>query len=208
MRRDLTRAIVAAGGLTGLGLAMQPLMADPSFRSITRSGTEALLITGFVSGIAVVAGGAVHQLLTWSRDLPPAAPALPVQYAKDAEAVRLVYEEQRDDSSDPADLWRKAVIRFAFFGNCNGWGWRDLCPYMGREDWKVCTRLLIEGGVLSPAKGKRGTDWIVGWNYPRFRMALKYGDLEMPFPTPDPAPRIEWTRTVTQWHAQHAQHAR
>jgi len=210
MNKTLAKSIVATGGLTGLGLALQPLLADPDLRYIAHAGAECLLITGTVAGCVVVAGVAIHQLATWERDLPPTAQSLlPAQFAKSVEAVRLMRDELRNrqeaqayDVYDTTESWRAGVIRFAFFANSNGWGWRDLAPHMNRDDWKRCTQLLAEAGIITLARGNRPTAWAAGWTYPEFRMSIKHRGLDLPYPSKEIAPHIEWTRDVTHWHAQ------
>jgi len=119
-------------------------------------------------------------------------------------------EEALTPAAPTADEgWKSAVIKFAFLGNGHGWGWRSMCRFVGRREWRTLLDLMIGAEVLAPGRGNQDSEWINGWSYVKFRPAVKYDRLSLPFPA-DPAPAVMWVRgypSRTSTHATHAAHA-
>jgi hypothetical protein len=204
MRTTVARSIALAGACIGGGLAIQPAYAEPAVRSLVINGVEVLLISASLSGAALMIGAVAVKLEDWHRSLPPAAPALPMKFATSYEAVTLAHEEtQADPEQSWADQWIAAMRRFACIGNVYGFGWSQMSPSMGREDWQACSALMFGAKILIQARGKRATHWAPGWSYSRFSVEIKHGRLALTYPD-QPAPQIEWSRNVTLTHAWHA----
>ncbi len=202
MRNFLARSIVLAGACIGGSLAIQPAYAEPAVRQMAINGVEVLIISAAVSGAALMVGAVAVKIDGWHRDLPPAEPKLPIQFATVHEAVRLAHEEEHAEPAEMtrADHWKSAIRRFACIGNIYGFAWSQMCPSLGREGWTACCKLMFGSGVLIKARGKRSTHWATGWSYSRFNMEVKHGRLPLPYPSEAP-PQIEWVRTVTLPHA-------
>jgi hypothetical protein len=115
--------------------------------------------------------------------------------AYDVDAVTLAHDENATEApTAPAENWEYGIVTFAFVARWGGFGWRSMCRYMGREDWKRCIRTMVAGGVLSPARGNIAPEWAPGWCYSKFRLSIKHGRLGLPYPVDAPPPAVEWRK--------------
>jgi hypothetical protein len=194
-------------------LVSEPIWARPEIAVLVVDGLKVLLITAPVCGAALMVGLVIDHLRTLQLRRPPTAAdlaaGLPIQFATSVDAVRIAHEEALAPVTSGGG-WPATVSKFAFIGNVRGFGWRAMCPYIGREDWKAMTALLVNAepeAILSPARGNQAPQWVNGWSYCKLRPALKYRRQLLPYPAGAP-PVVTWGRASHKiTHATHAEHA-
>lgn len=204
MRITIARSIVAAGACLGSALAIQPAYAEPAVRRLLIEGVEVLIVSGTAAGAALLVGGVAHQFAAWGRSLPPAAPALPVQFANDQEAVELARVEHEADPEDERATWTNSILQFAFMGGRYGFSWRNIRRFVpNNADWQRGIEVLTTSypPVLAPARGNIPPRWATGWYYSKFRIAVRWGspEIELPYSTGERALSVDWHRTARSW---------
>jgi hypothetical protein len=199
MNRQLSRAIIGAGGLIGLGFAVGRLPGD-----------EVLLVARSLACIGVTgcAAYAIHQIKGWATDIPGMpSPSQLLAVSQDYGphlAGEVAQAECAEIKAEPDDNHRQtelAIIRFCINGEWyQSFSYREMHYHCDRPTWDRITGYLAEHGVLRIGSGRRPT-WFAGdWNSVRVRVALKRG--ELPLPThPESVPVVVW---ADYRHAMHA----
>lgn len=199
MNRALSRAIIGAGACLGLGLALQPLYAEPSFRALLRSIAEASVLIGMAAGSVLVVGYVNHRLLDWRAERP-VLPTPAQQFATTAnlppalagQAYRTQADERATQPDENVRLWELAIIRFCIIGEGRrSFSARDMLGNVDRPTWDLMTRHLSELHVLRIGSGTRPTWFWPPWNAVRVRVALHRGEIAPPNPLGD-VPVVVW----------------
>lgn len=205
LRAPWPKALVAAGALTGLGLALQPAWADPQIHQVLSLAVQALALSSSLSGCALGVAYVHHRAWRWAAERPvapapsllfsvqqAAGPALAREYA-----VARAEENQAAGAEDLQRRWQLALIRFCIIGTSQGnMGSRQMCPqHVDRPGWDLITKALsrCQPRVLVMGRGGRPTGFAPGWDCPRLRVSLKRGELRaLPCPPAEDLPEVKW----------------
>ncbi|MCS6909093.1 MAG: hypothetical protein NZM11_00765 [Anaerolineales bacterium] len=192
---SLTKVLIACV----IGIAVQPFLKRDDIAPLIVSGLQVLVLSAICAGCVIIVGYAHHRLQDWRAHRPHIAwQSLPQTYAYDQDALDLAHEETVHPASADDDRQRQivdALIRFAFVARYGGFGWRAMCRYVGYADWQRCLGTMLRQAVLTPPRGNQAADWAYGWSYSRYRMSMKYGQLDVPYPTHAEIPVILWRKS-------------
>jgi hypothetical protein len=206
-------------GLGALGLAY-PTLARPDVADVLALCVKSLAFSVTVAGSVAAVGYSAHRILEWRALRPPDMTAAAVaQFASsvaggpgapgvDLRELAAVASEARradDDEDDELARWDSAVTKFALLGNLRGFGYRDLRGLVDRPGWEILKGLMVCAGVLENGAGTRPTSWAGEWCYTRFRIAVKWGRLELPYPPGEP-PAVRWQIAGSGTLNTHAKH--
>jgi hypothetical protein len=199
MQRQLVSSLTKVLIACVIGIAVQPFLKRDDIAPLIIAGLQVLVLAAICAGCVVIVGYAHHRLQDWRAHRPQIALSiLPKAFAYDQDALDLVHEEIVHQASADDDREQKvveALIRFAFVSRWEGFGWRAMCRYVGYVDWQRCLHTMLHQGVLIPPRGNRAADWARGWSYSRYRMDMKYGRLDVPYPTHADVPVILWRKS-------------
>lgn len=195
----LPRSIVAAGACIGLGLALQPLYAEPELHQLALDAARAATVIGFASGAVLAVGYVNHRLQLWASQRPimPAPSALwSVQQSLGprlaGEMAVAQAEERGTDQTDAEHQWRNAVVRFAVIGTTRGsMGWHSMKQHVDRPGWDCITGALQGVSIVEIGSGRRATWWADGWDCPRLRVSLQRHWIALPCPA-EGVPVVKW----------------
>jgi hypothetical protein len=202
-----TIARYTAGTILGLGaLALTyPTLARPDVADVLALCAKSLAISATCAGAVAAVGYSAHRILEWRALRPPDMTAAAVaQFAASVaggpvtagtqelrEFAAVASEARRADDDDEIARWDSSVTKFALLGNLRGFGYRDLRGLVDRPGWEIFKGLMVDAGILENGAGTRPTSWAGEWCYTRFRIAVKWSRLELPYPEGDP-PAVRW----------------
>lgn len=190
LRLVLRYSLAAILGLAGLAI-LAPILARPDVAELAAECVKAAALVLVLASAILSVGYVHHRLQLWAADCPPAPAGEVSTFAYDLRHV--AHMEKAADRGDELERWKSAIVKFTLLGNMCGFGWHDLQGLVDRPGWDVYKQLLVNAGVLELGAGRRPTDWAAEWSYCRFRVAVKFDRLSLPFPTGSP-PAVRWAR--------------
>lgn len=197
-RNITTAALQVAAIFSGACLAY-PVVTAPEVLPYLGLCIETGATVALAGGAVLGCGYVWNRLCTWAADRPVVyshAPAMQFASTRQspelAEAAQIERQEVKSAQGEPLDNdaeWRLALCNFTVAARYGGFGWRSMCRHVGRDGWKQCSAVLIDAGILTPARGNMPPDYAPGQSGEKFRAAMRRHTLDLAFPD-GPAPRV------------------
>jgi hypothetical protein len=211
LKQELIRSGTQITLATIAGAALQPVITRPEVITVAAQYAQALVIVGGTAGLVLIAGRAAAQLQRWNRLLPPPveAPAPAVfayspppapgyvgtnldQQRRLSDALRRIDHDEQQ-ATDRDQRVRALIVRFALLASQfpgARFSWRWCCKFMSRHDWTQCLGTVVRMGAVRPARGNEPPAWASGWYYSRFRIAVQYEGIPVPYPESETLPEF------------------